>query len=60
MHENNYIIEYIALGKSVKVTAFDPETLTEVSIVGSTSTSKKQLAKIAIRKLIYVIEKNSK
>ncbi len=60
MSDDSYIIEYVVIGKSVKVTAFDPVTLKEVSVVGATNTGKKQLAKLAIRKLVYMIKKDSK
>ena len=55
MTENQYIIEYVVIGNSVKVTAFDPETLKEVSIIGAINVPRKQLAKLAIRKLVYVL-----
>jgi hypothetical protein len=55
---SNYIVEYRAVGKSVKVTVFDPVTLREVSIVGSTRTSRKQLADVAISKLHYMLAKD--
>ncbi len=50
-------MEYVVVGKSVKVTAFDPLTLREVSIVGDTKVPKHQLAELAIRKLNYVLGK---
>ena len=53
-----YIVEYIALGDSVKVTAMDPGTLQEVSIVGSPKVSRRELAELAIRKLQYVMNKD--
>ncbi len=56
--ENGYIVEYVAIGNSVKVTAFDPITLKEVSVIGATNMQRKQLAKLAVRKLIYMIKKN--
>lgn len=58
--DENYIVEYVVIGNSVKVTAFDPVTLKEVSIVGARSSGKKQLAKLAIKKLIYMSEKDKK
>ncbi len=58
MADDDYIIEYTVAGKSVKVTAIDPHTMKEVSIVGASSVSKKQLAKLAVRKLEYVLKKN--
>lgn len=60
MSDENYIVEYVVIGKSVKVTAFDPATLKEVSIIGAVTTTKKQLAKLAVRKLVYMIGKDSK
>jgi hypothetical protein len=51
-------VEYITLGKSVKVTAFDPVNLREVSIIGSVRSSRKQLADVAIRKLQYMLAKD--
>lgn len=55
-----YIVEYMVVGNSVKVTAFDPITLREVSIVGARNATKEQLAKLAIKKLIYMNEKDIK
>lgn len=53
----NYIIEFIQLGGSVKVSAMDPTTLTEVSIVGDARTSRDSLSKLAVQKLEYVLAK---
>lgn len=58
--EQGYIVEYIAIGTSVKVTAFDPVTLTEVSVIGSTKTARADLDKLAVRKLEYMIGKSGK
>lgn len=60
MSESSYIIEYVAIGNSVKTTAIDPITMREASIIGATSTPKKQLAKLAVRKLVYMLEKDNK
>lgn len=57
-YDGGYIIEYVVIGNSVKVTAFDPKTLKEVSVIGIRGLPKKNLANIAIRKLEYVIGKN--
>lgn len=54
---DGYIVEFLARGRSIKVTAIDPETLTEASIVGAKGATQQQLAELAIRKLHYVIEK---
>ena len=60
MSDGAYIIEYVVIGKSVKVSAFDPVTLREVSIIGSVNTKKEQLAKLAVRKLVYMNKKDQK
>lgn len=58
--DEGYIVEYVVIGNSVKVTAFDPLTLREVSVIGARTTTKKQLAKLAIKKLIYMNKKDMK
>jgi hypothetical protein len=55
--DNGYIVEYVAIGNSVKVTAFDPKTMTEACVIGARNLPQKQLAKLAIRKLLYMLEK---
>ncbi len=60
MSDEGYIVEYIVIGNSIKATAIDPMTLKEVSVIGAVNTPKEQLAKLAIRKLIYVIKKENK
>lgn len=54
-HEDSYIIEYTILGGSMKVTVFDPKTLKEASIIASPNASREEAAKLAIRKLHYVL-----
>lgn len=51
------ILEYQQVGNSVRVAAVDPETLIEVSIVGSASAGIEALKRTAIRKLEYVLAK---
>lgn len=55
-----YIVEHTAVGTSVKVTAFDPATMIEVSVIGSTKASRSDLNKLAVRKLEYMIRKSGK
>ena len=57
---DNYIIEFTQIGASVKVTAIDPKTMTEVSIVGSAQYSQEFLGRQAVKKLEYVLSKNAK
>lgn len=46
-----YIVEFLQIGQSVKVSAVDPATGLEVSIVGSPLSSREMLSRTAIRKL---------
>lgn len=58
--KKEYIVEYIALGNSMKVTAFDPETLKEVSVVVPPHMSKEESGQLAVRKLTYLLNKRKK
>ncbi len=51
------LIEMYQVGPSVKVTAVDPDTLVEVSIVGSPSLGEEMLKRNAVNKLLYVLRK---
>ncbi len=54
------LIEFHRIGNTVKVTAVDPESMVEVSIVGAANASDEMLKRVAIRKLEYVLEKQMK
>ncbi|MAL80068.1 MAG: hypothetical protein CMN55_13315 [Sneathiella sp.] len=54
-----YIIEYQAHGVSVKVSLFDPATMTEVSIVGAASASRAELERAVIARLAYVLKREA-
>ena len=54
---DNYIIEFTQIGANVKVTAIDPKTMTEVSIVGGAQYSQEFLSRQAVKKLEYVLSK---
>ena len=54
---NEVIIEFHRIGNSVKVTAVDPESQVEVSIVGPPGAGEETLKRTAIRKLEYVLDK---
>lgn len=56
--KTGYIIEFTRIGNSTKVSAIDPESGTEVSIVGPSSAPRQSLTQNAINKLHYVLEKN--
>ena len=51
------LIEIIQMGSSVKVSAVDPVTGTEVSIVGPPSVGEETLKRNAVNKLHYVLAK---
>ena len=51
------LLELYRVGNSVKVTAVDPETLIEVSIVGDPAAGEQALKQAAINKLEYVLRK---
>ncbi len=52
------LFEFIRRGAFVKVTALDPVTGTEASIVGPPSAGAAALKALAVRKLDYVLNKN--
>jgi hypothetical protein len=53
--QGDVIIEFYRVGAYVKVSAVDPHTLTEVSIVGAPNAGEDALVRTAIRKLEYVM-----
>ncbi|HVY97961.1 MAG TPA: hypothetical protein VHA35_00570 [Dongiaceae bacterium] len=55
--QQGYIIEFHRVGNAVKVSAIDPATLTEVSIVGAPGVGDAELSRLVVRKLEYVIAK---
>jgi hypothetical protein len=56
--EEGYIVEYIALGNSIKATAIDPETMREASVMGPKKATRKQLSELAVRKLRYLLRRD--
>ena len=56
--DEGVIIEMIAIGRYVKVTAVDVNTGREVSIVGDPRRGEKALRDAAVRKLQYVMNKS--
>lgn len=55
--ESGVIFEFIAVGAYVKVSAIDPLTGMEASIVGDPMRGEAALRQTALRKLKYVMEK---
>lgn len=57
MNEEDFIIEFIAMGNSVKVTCVDPKTGREVSTIGPAKAPRSQLTQAAVNKMLYVLNK---
>ncbi|MBM3556154.1 MAG: hypothetical protein FJX47_11450 [Alphaproteobacteria bacterium] len=57
--DDDVIVEFQRVGAFVKVSAMDPRTLTEVSIVGSPSATQQELTRLVLRKLDYVLAKKA-
>lgn len=55
--ETEVLLEFQRIGNAMKVTAVDPETLVEVSIVGDPKAGEAALTRAVIRKLEYVLNK---
>lgn len=53
------LFEFHRLGNSVKVSAVDPVSNTEVSIVGSPGAGERYLKQTALRKLLWVLQKQA-
>lgn len=52
-----YLVEFIQIGSSVKVSAVDPVSGREVSIIGPATASRDYLSRTAVNKLKYVLSK---
>ncbi len=50
-------IEFHTIGQFVKVTAMDVESMVEISIQGSSSSTENQLKAAALKRLEYVLKK---
>jgi hypothetical protein len=51
------LFEFTAIGNSVKVSAIDPVTLREVSIIGPVTAGEEALKRAARQKLDYVLDR---
>lgn len=52
-----YLLEFQQVGRYVKVSAVDPVTNVEVSIVGDAAATKAELQRVAVARLEYVLRK---
>jgi hypothetical protein len=57
LSDQGVLLEFRPVGNSVKVSAIDQNTGTEVSIVGPRNAAESDLREAVIRKLKYVLEK---
>ena len=57
--QQGYIIEFHRIGNVVKVSAMDPASLTEVSIVGDPAAGEVELRRLAVRKLEFVLARRA-
>ena len=55
--ERETIFEFVRVGAALKVTAIDPATGTEASIVGDPAAGEAALKRLARQKLDYVLAK---
>jgi hypothetical protein len=55
--EREVIFEFIRVGAAIKVSAVDPATGTEASIVGDPASGEAALKRLARQKLEYVLAK---
>lgn len=58
MDGKEFYLEFFQLGPQVKVTAIDPETGIEVSIVAPKNASQDEMTRVAVDKLKRRIAKN--
>ena len=59
LNEGEVLFEVRQVGNAVKVSAIDPETNTEVCVVGPVNASPYTLKMNAVRKLRMVLRKNA-
>ena len=52
------LLEFHRVGDYVRVSAIDPITNTEVTVVGSPQVTQEDLTRLAVRKLNYVMERD--
>jgi hypothetical protein len=57
--EREVIFEFLRIGMALKVTAIDPATGAEASIVGDPRASQESLRRVARQKLDYVMRKQA-
>jgi hypothetical protein len=58
--DEGFYLEFQRIGSAVKVTAIDPESGVEVSIVGDPRAGEAVLGRTATQKLRYVLDKRAR
>jgi hypothetical protein len=58
VHLREVLFEFRRVGKALRITAIDPQSGTEVIMVGAPGYGQEALKRLAARKLAYVIAKN--
>lgn len=59
LDESGILLEFHRVGNVVKVTAVDPQSLVEATIVGDPAAGEQALAGAAIRKLRYILDRRA-
>lgn len=60
VHLPEVLFEFHKVGKAIRVVAIDPQTGTEVTMVGAAGYSREALKRLGARKLAYVLDKKQK
>jgi hypothetical protein len=60
MPQREIFVEYTQIGHSMRVVAVDAETGTEVSFQAPLGISRKEMERVAVDKLMYVMKKRKK
>jgi Domain of unknown function (DUF6898) len=53
------IIEFVRLGRLIRVSAMEPDSLTEVVLQGPAAAGEAALRRAVLRKLAYVLERRA-
>ena len=54
-----YLLEFVRQGSYMRIAAIDPASGVEVVTVGDAKRSKRELTRVAVQKLEYVLKKKS-
>lgn len=55
--DGKYLIEFVTINHQVKVSALEPASGIEVSVICPVTTTRKDMTDLALRKLHYVLKK---